>query len=179
MKIEGEQFPGHGGFIDVKTQDFDIRITGAHEIRSATRMSRWEMIRHEPSPVDVTLKARFALRGKDRLVFQLEARYTGVRALVRRELLNYAFETVFDIAGLETLVELDGDEVLLPRDLLVTVLNISIGAMRGAIAVRTAGTFLANYPLPLFDLRSIVGNIEEAPREARNRFPSIEVVIGG
>lgn len=161
------------------TEDIDIRIVSVVENHEETVMHRWEMIRHNGSPVNVEINAKFDIEGKDRLVLRLSATYTTIRSLIVRPLLHYSMEASFDVDHLDEIsVEADGT-VLLPRELLVMAMGVGIGALRGMIAVKTADTFLAHYPLPLFDLRSLVSNMVESPSDARGKLPSITITNAG
>lgn len=40
------------------------------------------------------------------------------------------------------------------------MLSVSVGALRGMLALRTANTFLANFPLPLLDLTEIMDHMD-------------------
>lgn len=159
----------------MKNEEFDIRLVAVREIPAGTRINRWELMRHNAAPVNISIHASFGTKGADRLILRLDARYTAVRQLVVRTLMTFAVELVFDIDRLDRLCDDSRDEIMLPRQLLRTVMNVGIGTLRGAIAVRTADTFLANYPLPLYDLRDLVSNMAEAPVAARGHLPEITI----
>ena len=43
---------------------------------------------------------------------------------------------------------------------MLCTLSVSVGALRGMLALRTANTFLANFPLPLLDLTEIMDHMD-------------------
>lgn len=156
-------------------EEIGIRIVSVAENHEATVMHRWEMMRHNGSPVNIELSAKFKMQSHDRLALRLEVLYTATRSLIVRHLLKYVADVVFDIDHLGEIVSDDDGSILLPRELLVTAMSVGIGALRGMLALRTADTFLAHYPLPLFDLRQLVSNMAEAPAAARGELPSITI----
>ena len=86
---------------------------------------------------------------------------TGVRYIRRRnfigqELLFYRIAVVYKIEKLGDFVKLENSQVIVDTRLLALLLSISIGSMRGMLALRTQNTVFKNYPLPLINVSEIL-----------------------
>lgn len=145
------------------------------EVTERTRFHRWEMIRYSGGEVNVELSARFVRTEPDQLTIELEARYTSVRNLLRRELLAFTSATTFAIHGLDAVSDFSDNELLIPEHLAASLMGIALGGLRGMIALRTADTFLANFPLPIVNLRSLVSNMLTGDRHTRGKLPVLTV----
>lgn len=163
------------GYNSMKTTDLNFKISRIAEDTNLTVMHRWEMMRYDGAPIHVELNAAITRHGPDNLSLSLGARYLTVRALVRRELLNYAITADFHIAGLNDVASFDDDDALIPVDIMSMMLNVGIGALRGMIALRTSGTILENHPLPMFNLRELVSRILSSDKNAAGKMPSIDI----
>ena len=80
---------------------------------------------------------------------------TGVR-YIRQELLFYRIAVVYKIEKLGDFVKLENSQVTVDTRLLALLLSISIGSMRGMLALRTQNTVFKNYPLPLINVSEIL-----------------------
>lgn len=150
----------------MEQNEVDIRLIGMREMRSLTRFHRWEFMRANGSDVDVELSTKFDKDHRGHAVrMQLGAHYSALRGQIRRRLLDYVIETEFEIVDSEGVIEESRTELVLTPDLLRLMLSVSIGAIRGMIALRTAHTFLAHFPLPVYDLDSLIGTIAAAGNE--------------
>lgn len=65
---------------------------------------------------------------------------------------------VFKISNIEDVVKAEKEKfqikVLMPH-----FINVAIGTMRGIVAVKTAGTPLAKYPIPLLDANKVLNSM--------------------
>ena len=80
---------------------------------------------------------------------------TGVR-YIGQELLFYRIAVVYKIEKLGDFVKLENSQVTVDTRLLALLLSISIGSMRGMLALRTQNTVFKNYPLPLINVSEIL-----------------------
>ena len=116
----------------------DIRLLELRESKTDSILHRWEVFRYNGSPVDVELSTDVTYeRATHTVTLHLGVHYTTLRSQIRRRLLDYAIEAEF-------------------------LLSIGHGAMRGMISLRTAGTFLVHYPLPIYNMDKLIHNIEMA-----------------
>ena len=103
-----------------------------------------------------------------------------MRGMIRRPLLSYAAEAVFEIPGLaEYAMGIpSGDRVELPPAVMTLMLGVGIGAIRGLIAQRTAGTVLESRPLPLINVSGLVSRLIYGDVPAGHAIPFGAPVCG-
>ena len=82
---------------------------------------------------------------------------TGVRYIRRRNFIGQdRIAVVYKIEKLRDFVKLENSQVIVDTRLLALLLSISIGSMRGMLALRTQNTVFKNYPLPLINVSEIL-----------------------
>ena len=82
--------------------------------------------------------------------------YSDTRMMLPRKLLSYTVVSSFVLGGEGVgAIQVEGGTLRLPHHVLTMMLNITIGAMRGMLALRTAGTPLADYPLPMLNVANL------------------------
>lgn len=141
----------------------DLRLIELREVKPLTRLHRWEFMHFRGNKADVELSTHFDKdTSRNTVTLQLGAHYTVLRSQIRRRLLDYVIEAEFMISRADGLIVVSDHEMMITPDLLRLMLNISIGAIRGMIALRTAGTALARFPLPVYNLDRLIANIEDA-----------------
>lgn len=69
----------------------------------------------------------------------------------------YAFE--FEIPNLELFLGINAEGKLIDNGVIPHLISAAIGTMRGILVVKTAGTDLSKYPLPIMDPISICKNL--------------------
>lgn len=118
-------------------------------------------MRYEGGKVNVALSASFNMcRESSEAIITVGVHYTTLRSQVIRKLMDYAVRARFEISDIKGLVDIEYGDILLPPGLLHLMLSVSVGALRGMLALRTANTFLANFPLPLLDLTEIMDHMD-------------------
>ncbi len=154
----------------MKHDEIDIRLLELREDKQHTRLYRWELVRYDGAPVDVELSTDFkANTGKGTVTVRLGAHYTTMRTQMRRRLLDYVMEAEYGVTDADGLIDVADNEVLVTTDFLRLMLSIALGAMRGMIALRTEGTFLSKYPLPIYNLGTLLDNIVNSGTPAASR----------
>lgn len=142
------------------SDEFDIRLIDISEVKRASVIHHWEMMRYEGGKVNVALSASFNMcRESSEAIITVGVHYTTLRSQVIRKLMDYAVRARFEISDIKGLVDIEYGDILLPPGLLHLMLSVSVGALRGMLALRTANTFLANFPLPLLDLTEIMDHM--------------------
>ncbi len=124
------------------------------------------MMRYDGAPVEVNLTTSFnKIAASGIVTLRLGVHYTTMRSQIVRKLLDYVIEADFEISGQDFDAEMSDEDMIVPADLLALMLGISIGAARGMIALRTQRTFLRHYPLPVYNLDTLIDNILVAGQE--------------
>lgn len=161
---------GHRRYVGVKASEVHITINGIRELKARNVYHRWVSLRHTGLPVWVSISADFsANRSKNVCVMTLGAHYRTLRSQIMRDLLDYFIEVTFDVDDLGTLIDEADGEMLVPKGLLSLMLGIGIGALRGMLALRTSGTFLVHYPLPIISIADMIDSMDGA-----NGLPSVK-----
>lgn len=88
--------------------------------------------------------------------------YRAVIGLIRERLLVCTAVATFEVEGLASLIEENGQEKILPTPLMMNMLGIAVGALRGIVAVRTADTPLRRRPLPIIDLDTLMRRLSNS-----------------
>lgn len=140
--------------------DIDIRLITLRELSPLCNIHHWEMMRYDGSPVEVNLTTSFKkIEGANVVVLRLGVNYTTMRAQIIRKLFDYVIEAEFEIVEQDSDTSFSDGDVVVPTDILALMLSIGIGGLRGMIALRTQNTFLHHYPLPVYNLDTLIENI--------------------
>lgn len=86
---------------------------------------------------------------------------TTIYTTGNESLSEYSILMEFKVRGLAQLITTDskGEEVI-NRDFILNLLNISIGTLRGAFFLRTKGTGLEKFPIPLIPTKVLDEEVE-------------------
>ena len=146
----------------MKPEEFDISIRSISELQQLNVIHRWEMMRHtDSSPVESAVTVAFDEPdgSDDTVALRLGVRYTAMRGDVMRPLLTYFIRVEFAISGVTHRALVTDSAVYLATGLLSVMLNVSIGALRGMLAIRTSGTFLSRHPLPMLSVADLLASL--------------------
>ncbi len=69
----------------------------------------------------------------------------------------YSF--VFEVKNLKQFVVFNDNQSITVNHLMPHFLSVAVGTMRGILVVKTAGTNLAKYPLPMIDVNALNSNL--------------------
>ena len=86
------------------------------------------------------------------VVIEVVAKYI----LANKELLFFVASLTFEFPEFNEIFKLQEDRISEKITVIPTLINIAIGTLRGMIAVKTSGTFLKRFPLPLIDPNSLL-----------------------
>lgn len=73
-------------------------------------------------------------------------------------ILESRYEFVFAVNPIRDVVKIDKNKMEI-KELMPHFISVAIGTMRGIIVAKTAGTPLAQYPLPMLDPQSVLDNM--------------------
>lgn len=77
----------------------------------------------------------------------------GVRYDVAGEtVLESIYKFVFEVKDLKQFVVFNDDKSVTVNHIMPHLLNVAVGTMRGILVVKTAGTVLSKFPLPMIDV---------------------------
>ena len=115
------------------------------------------MFRYCHDGIAVSLKSRFIPHAdSNQISLIIGTCYTCLRNMLRRHMLCYNIEVVFDIDPYPDYCDDASGRITLPAALLTIMYSSAIGALRGMLALRLSSTFLRDYPLPLINISALV-----------------------
>ena len=80
----------------------------------------------------------------------------GVRYVVNGiVLLESVYRFNFAVVALKQYITFNDDQSITITQLMPHFLSVAVGTMRGILVVKTAGTSLAKYPLPIIDINKL------------------------
>ena len=83
-------------------------------------------------------------------ILHVLVRYQYPKENELEKILELTSSNYFEIENLDNLIEMSNDEGIKDKaNILPTLLGFSISTLRGILVVKTAGTVLADYPLPI------------------------------
>ncbi len=114
-------------------------------------------MRYDGSPVTVALRSRFhAVPAKHSIALIVTASYYYYRSQLRHNLVEYPVEVTFEIDPYSSLTADNEGEIELPPRVMTLMYSVTIGALRGMLAQKTANTILRDYPLPIVNVSELV-----------------------
>ena len=149
----------------------NLSLLSCVEIEGATVINRRALRRLGASPVTVDMNVR-VLPDMERNLISLVVgcTYVAVIGLIRTHVFTCTSLTTFEIENLRQQVEQRGEDQIIGGKLMMTMLGIAVGALRGMVAVRTSDTPLRHTPLPMIDLTSLMYRLHYGSRPSESVF---------
>ena len=140
----------------MRDKDIAMTLIDIGEVDGASAINRRALRRltREAISVDMNVKVVPDIE-RSLLSVLVSCSYRAVIGLIRERLLVCTAVATFEVEGLASLIEENGQEKILPTPLMMNMLGIAVGALRGIVAVRTADTPLRRRPLPIIDLDTL------------------------
>ena len=125
----------------MKDTDIQISLAAVGELEGGTALNRRALRRltKQPIVVDMSVKAIPDLK-RSLITLVVSCSYRAVIGFIRERLMVCSAVATFEVADLAGHIERRGDEAVVGGSLMMTMLGIAVGALRGIVAVRTAGT---------------------------------------
>lgn len=141
-------------------EDIEIQLTKIAEVPDLSHISKRALRRFSGASAKVSLSARLIPAVEsNRLSLLLSAIFTDVGVVERPVLMQETVLAEFDVTDIENHIDLNTESIRVPRHMLTLMLSVALGALRGMVALRTAGTPLASCPLPIMDITDIAARI--------------------
>lgn len=161
----------------------EICIERVAEIPGECHVSRWELLRYGNNPEDVVVDLVARLeddRPAERLTLRMGVVYSYMRSMVRRRLLRHTVEVVFSIPSMDDFVPPTParDKIDISPSVMSMMLGVAIGALRGMVAQKTAGTPLEERPLPLINISELVSRLIYGSRPSAATIPLDRHTVG-
>ena len=141
----------------METSSINFRLISVREVEGATAINRRALRRLGRTQVNVDMNVRVVPDLERSLVsLVVTCSYVAVLGLIRTRVLSCTVVSTFEIEDLASHVTYQGEEVIVGGKLMMTMLGVAVGALRGVVAVRTADTVLRFRPLPVIDLTALM-----------------------
>ncbi len=141
----------------MEESEFKITLQSIGEVEGASVVNRRASLKAYGKPVQVDMTVRVVPDlDKSTVSLVVTASYIVQGKVMRERLLTCSSFATFEIQDLRCHVEVNGEDVVVGGHLMMMMLGIAVGALRGIIAVRIAGTPLSNRPLPIIDLTALM-----------------------
>lgn len=135
----------------------NITILSVNEVPDSTVINRSALRRMGNQTVNVDLNVRVVPNIEKSIVsLVVSCSYLAQIGFLRYRILVSSVVANFGVENLSKIVIPKGDENVIPSDIMMTMLGVAVGALRGVVSVRTQGTKLRNSPLPLIDLKTLI-----------------------
>jgi len=99
----------------------------------------------------------------EELGIALKINYVFHKDALKVELCAYEVECFFQIIEFKQVVKIQKDRINIDDGLLANLLSITIGTVRGMLSLKTSGTALNKYPLPLLNAVEILKQLKPQP----------------
>ncbi len=144
----------------MKQGEVNFRLSGLRELPQESHISSRLIRICRGEEIGVALRLRVEPDVRSSLVrLKLGVCYSCVHGYLRRTLLDYHIEADFEIDRLQEHVEMSGADAVLSTRLMTMMLSVTIGSLRGMLAIRTARTWLADYPLPVINISELISRL--------------------
>lgn len=150
-----------------------LTLLSVNELPDSTVINRSALRRMGNQTVTVDMNVR-VIPDLDRSLISLvvSCSYIAVIGYIRTRILVSSVVATFEVEDLRSHIVSKGGEVIVAGQLMMTMLGIAVGALRGVVAVRTQGTKLRNTPLPIIDLTALMYRLHygKAPEPGLHRL---------
>lgn len=141
----------------MEEQEYNITLLDIGEVEGSSLINRRAALRNYGKEIRVDMSVRVVPDlEKSTVGLVVTASYIVTGKLLRERLLTCSAFANFEIKDLRRHVEINGEEVSVDGHIMMMMLGIATGALRGIISVRAAGTALAKRPLPIVDLTALL-----------------------
>jgi len=145
----------------MKDNEMNLQLYSLNEVTDATAVNRRALRRLNPaSPVNVDMKVKVLPDiDSERISIVVTCSYTADIYLIRTHLAVCSVVATFEVEDLKSYIEYpDGPAgaMKVATPLMSMMLGIAVGALRGIMAVRLAGTPLSKHPMPIISMAALI-----------------------
>lgn len=90
----------------------------------------------------------------------------GVKYVLAEDtLLESQYKFRFEVKDLKNFLKYEDGNVLVIQELMPHFLSVAVGTMRGILVVRTAGTRISEFPLPMINVEELCSSLMTADEQ--------------
>lgn len=147
-------------FLIMADNQIKISLVSVSEVPGATALNRSALRRMGQQPVSVDINAKVVPdMQRNMLSLVVSCSYIAVAGISRQRVLTCSVVATYEVEKLQEYISKNNGNIVVATPLLHRMLSITVGSLRGVIAVRTAGTPLRHRPLPIIDLDALMYRI--------------------
>lgn len=138
-----------------------MRLLSVVETRFIIDDSRFQ--ENNPDPEDMKICFSYNLNPdteNDKILLTFGVRYNIADDVTVLESVS-AFS--FEVLDLKNFIEKDDSGNMHVSSIVPHLINVAVGTMRGILLIKTSGTKLAGYPLPLVNVEELLARSERCP----------------
>ena len=144
----------------MKETQVKVSLVSVSEVPGATVINRSALRRLGRETVSVDMNVRVVPDlGRDMISLVVSCSYIAPIGMVRQRLLVSSVIATFEVEDLKDNIVMRGNGVVVAGRLMMTMLGIAVGALRGIVSVHTQGTPLRHRPLPIIDLTALMARL--------------------
>lgn len=84
----------------------------------------------------------------------------GTKYVIAGEVaLESVYSFIFEVKDLSQFLTINDDQSITVSHIMPHFLSVAVGTMRGILVVKTAGTNLSKFPLPMVDVNTLLNNL--------------------
>ena len=149
--------------------DIEVSLVSIRQVPERTKIFSRAIRHYAGGEVGVSLRTWLTpIRGKDEVELTAEVVYSDRGTMMHSIMLTYCVAARFAFSDAENFFDIDGDRLLITPHRLTLMLGTVIGALRVMIALDTAPTSLASYPLPLLNVADLAASLSRSPMKMAN-----------
>lgn len=149
--------------------DIEVSLVSIRQVPERTKIFSRAIRHYAGGEVGVSLRTWLTpIRGKYEVELTAEVVYSDRGTMMHSIMLTYCVAARFAFSDAENFFDIDGDRLLITHHLLTLMLGTVIGSLRGMIALDTAQTSLASYPLPLLNVADLAASLSRSPMKMAN-----------
>lgn len=152
----------------MKETQVNVSLVSVSEVPGATVINRSALRRlgHETVSVDMNVRV-IPDTARNLISLVVSCSYIAPIGMVRQRLLVSSVIATFEVENLTQNIVMNGNEVVVAGQLMMTMLGIAVGALRGIVSVHTQGTALRHRPLPIIDLTALMARLNYGKSQVR------------
>lgn len=154
----------------MKETEAEVRLVDIGELQGATAINRRAARRAVGKPVHLDMSVRLVPDvGHEMLSLIVKCSYVFCGEAYRERLMTCSVYSNFQVKDLAAHIERHGENAIVDTQLMMLMLSVAVGALRGIVAVRTKGTLLESRPLPIINISALMYRLHYG-EEPQNLF---------
>lgn len=138
-----------------QNDQIQVRLVSVSEVKFMINSDESLLAKSQPNGPNIGFAHAVSANIKQNIVIL----HFGVQyAVDTTPILESRYEFTFEVNQIEKVVKIGKDKIEI-KELMPHFISVAIGTMRGIIVAKTAGTSLAQYPLPMLDPQSVLNNM--------------------